>query len=228
MAEIIQINKNTWRFEDGFVRFFLLEGEEKSVLIDSGVGSPDALKQAKSVTDKDIILLNTHGDVDHISGTASFNVIHMHESDYNNCGIGDKFSNTSLIKVEDGDVLDLGNRPLRIVHIPGHTFGSIAILDINERVLYSGDSVQKGHIFLFGNHRAPELYLDSLSKLVSLTSEYDYIYASHDEYKLSNEYSIKVKDAWEKVLSGHAKYEDADLFGNKVKSYTLENCGFYL
>lgn len=228
MAEIIQINKNTWRLEDGFVRFFLLEGKEKSVLIDSGVGSSDAFELAQTITDKEIILLNTHGDVDHISGTGSFSTIYMHESDYNNCGIGHKYPKTSLIKVEDGDVLDLGNRPLRIVHIPGHTFGSIAILDINERVLYAGDSVQKGHIFLFGNHRAPELYLDSLIKLVSLTSEYDYIYASHDEYKLSNDYSIKVKNAWEKVLSGQAIYEDADLFGNKVKSYTLEDCGFYL
>ena len=36
MPEIIQINKTTWRFEDGFVRFFLLEGADKAVMIDAG------------------------------------------------------------------------------------------------------------------------------------------------------------------------------------------------
>ena len=34
MAEIIQINSNTWRVEDGMVRFFILEGTEKSLVIE--------------------------------------------------------------------------------------------------------------------------------------------------------------------------------------------------
>lgn len=38
MAEIIKIDSHTWRFEDGFVRFFLLEGEDKA-LITSVVGA---------------------------------------------------------------------------------------------------------------------------------------------------------------------------------------------
>ena len=33
MADIIQINENTWRLEDGFVRFFLLEGKDKAIMI---------------------------------------------------------------------------------------------------------------------------------------------------------------------------------------------------
>ena len=35
--QIIQINSNTWRIEDGGVRFFLLTGTEKAFLIDSGM-----------------------------------------------------------------------------------------------------------------------------------------------------------------------------------------------
>ncbi len=37
MADVIKIDEHTWRFEDRFVRFFLLEGEQKAVLIDSGM-----------------------------------------------------------------------------------------------------------------------------------------------------------------------------------------------
>ena len=50
MAEIIQIDGNTWRIEDGFVRFFLLVGEEKAALIDSGVNCPNASDIAKKLT----------------------------------------------------------------------------------------------------------------------------------------------------------------------------------
>ncbi len=228
MSEIIQINDNTWRFEDGFVRFFLLIGSNKAALIDSGVASIDAISQAKTLTDKEIILINTHGDGDHTSGTAAFDKIYMHEADYINCGLKEKYPETSLVKVDDGDILELGDRPLRIIHIPGHTKGSIAILDKINRSLFAGDSVQKGHIFMFGNHRSPEEYAASLDLLVSIEAEYDCIYASHDEYMLSSDYARIVRDAWDDVRSEKASYEMADLFGNQVKSYTFDVCGFYL
>ena len=41
-CEIIQINDNTWRIEDGGVRMFLLAGKEKALLIDSGMNTHDA------------------------------------------------------------------------------------------------------------------------------------------------------------------------------------------
>ncbi len=228
MAEIIKIDSHTWRFEDGFVRFFLLEGENKAMMIDSGVNCPNAIELAKTVTNKPIMLLNTHGDGDHTSGTGGFTEIHMHIKDYINCGVNTGYPNTSLAEVKDGDIIELGNRPLRIIHIPGHTQGSIAILDVNYRVLFAGDSVQKGHIYMFGNKRCPEEYEESLDKLIDLKDEYDHIYASHDEYVVSNDYAEKVKNVWKLVQNNEIAFETVDLFGNKVKSYTTDVCGFYI
>lgn len=37
-----------------------------------------------------------------------------------------------------GDVIDLGNRPLEIIELPGHTPGSIGILDVKTRALFAG------------------------------------------------------------------------------------------
>lgn len=228
MPEIIKINVNTWRFEDGFVRFFLLEGKDKAVMIDSGVNCQNAREIASSLTDKPIILLNTHGDGDHISGSAAFNDIYMHKLDYINCEINVRFPDISLVEVNDGGIIDLGDRPLKIIHIPGHTKGSIAILDINNRALYAGDSVQKGHIYMFGKHREPDKFENSLDKLISMANEYDCIYASHDEYKVSGDYASKVKAAWLDVINGKVDYEMIDLFGNQVKSYTTKDCGFFV
>lgn len=139
-----------------------------------------------------------------------------------------KYPQTKLIEIMDGQVIDLGNRALKMIHIPGHTSGSLAILDCKNRALFAGDSVQMGHIFMFGPNREPDKYEASLDKLIALVNEYDVIYASHDEYKLAANYASLVKEAWKKVRNEEASYEIIDLFGNKVKSYTLECCGFYL
>ena len=228
MAEFIQINENTWRLEDGFVRCFLLEGSEKAVLIDSGMNCANAGELAREITDKPVMLLNTHGDVDHISGTGGFPEIYMHPADYECCGIKEKFPSVRLAGILDEEVIDLGNRPLKMIHIPGHTKGSLAILDVNMRVLIAGDSVQKGHIFMFGPNREPEKFEASLDKLISIKNEYDFVYASHDEFCLPSDYVEKVKLAWQQVRSGKVSYEEADMFGNKIKSYTTESCGFYV
>ena len=56
MSDIIKIDEKTYRIEDGMVRFFLLIGEKKALLIDSGMNTPDAKKIAKgcnSTSDND-------------------------------------------------------------------------------------------------------------------------------------------------------------------------------
>lgn len=228
MAQIIQIDSHTWRFEDGFVRFFLLEGEELALMIDSGINSPDALSLARTLTDRPIKLVNTHGDRDHISGTGAFASIGMHPLDHVNCGVESAFPDTALEEINDGDVINLGGRSLKAVFIPGHTAGSLAFIDVENRVLYSGDSVQKGHIYMFGKHRSPEEFEASLDKLIAMKDEYDLIYPSHDEPCLSADHACKVRDVWKQVCNEEIPYEITELFGIRVRSYTTDVCGFYM
>ena len=45
-------------------------------------------------------------------------------------------------RLSDGDMLDLGDRKFRVVHLPGHSPGSINLLDVgSDRSLFSGDVV---------------------------------------------------------------------------------------
>lgn len=226
--EAYKIDSNTWRFEDDFVRFFLLEGEEKAILIDSGVNCPNALSIAQAYTGKPIMLLNTHGDGDHTSGTGSFSEIYMHPLDYTGCEVCTRYPDTVLVEIKDGDVIELGNRPLEILHIPGHTKGSVAILDVSKRVLYAGDSVQKGIIYMFGEKRDPALFESALDKIIGRKGDFDQIYASHDDFALPKDYVEKVKQAWQKVYKGEVEHEMFNLFGNQVKYFQTETCGFYM
>ena len=43
--------------------------------------------------------------------------------------------------VEEGDVLDLGDRKLAVLHLPGHTSGSIGLIEEKNGLLFTGDTV---------------------------------------------------------------------------------------
>ena len=227
MAEIFKVNDNTWRIEEGFVRMFLLEGDDKALLIDTGARCPEAKQIAESLTSKPILLINTHGDGDHTSGNAAFAEFMMHPADYENCNVAARCPESKLIPVYDGGKIDLGGRIVDIIGIPGHTEGSIALLDANTRTLYAGDSVQDGHVFMHGKHRRPALYADSLAKLAAMEDKFDTVCGFHGAPELPAGYVGKVLAAWRKVLAGEITPTEQNLHGSVVLTYDTEDCGFY-
>lgn len=48
---------------------------------------------------------------------------------------------TLTTTVDEGDVVDLGDRSLSVLHLPGHTSGSIGLWDEERAMLFSGDAV---------------------------------------------------------------------------------------
>lgn len=225
MREIIKIDEATWRIEDDYVRFFVLSGSEKALMIDSGVFCENAKAKAEELTGLPVILANTHGDGDHISGTGSFDEIYMHEADYSRVAL--RFPDVKLVPLKEGDNIDLGGRTIRIIEIPGHTKGSIAFLDVERRRLFAGDSVQNGHIYMFGPHRDPSAFENSLNKLIGLKAEYDSVIASHGEPELLPDYVSKVLNAWKQLLAGKLTGKEIELHGMKVNSYDANDCGFF-
>ena len=224
MADIIQINDNTWRIEDNGVRFFLLAGDQKALLIDSGMNTPNAKQIAESITELPVMLLNTHADPDHISGNGSFEYAYMHPDEEENFkafgGLG------VLQPVHDHDIIDLGKRPLKIIFIPGHTPGSIAVLDINNRVLISGDSIQDGNIFMFGKFRNMPLYIESLKKLSMDTDAFDTIYPSHGSFPVCPDLIASLIEGAEQIINGEAKGKNVEVFGTPVVFYKFPYAGF--
>ena len=224
MAEIIKINDNTWRFEDDGVRFFLLCGTEKAALVDTGMNTPNAREMAERLTDLPIVLINTHADPDHISGNAAFDEFYMspaEEDNYRHNG-----GKGTIIPVNEGDVIELGGRPLRIIDIPGHTPGSIAILDERYRVLISGDSVEDGNVFMFGIYRNIDLYIESLRHLAKYDGQFDEVYAMHGSVPVKPDIIGKLIEGAEQIRRGEAKGQKVNLFGNEVLLYKFPYAGF--
>lgn len=224
MKEVIKVDDATWRIEDGEVRFLLLCGDERAALIDTGMNAPDARDIAEKITPLPLILINTHADPDHISGNGAFEEFYMSPAEEGHYraqnGTG------RLIPVVEGDVIDLGNRPLRIIDNPGHTPGSIAILDVKGRVLIGGDSVQDGNIFMFGAHRDLSRYIESLRHLGEFEGSYDAIYPMHGSFPVYPDLIGKLIDGASEIAEGRASAIPVSLFGQEVSLYKFEYAGF--
>lgn len=213
--EVIRIDERTWRIEDGpIVRFFLIAGDEKAVLLDSGMTTVNARAIVEELTDLPIMLVNTHADPDHLAGCEAFDTCYMHPAEEGNFRFQGKKG--AYEPLNDGDIIDLGGRTLEIIHIPGHTPGSIGIVDVERRVLFAGDTVQTGQIFLFGPQRDVAEYRKSLAKLNSMTDRFDAIYPSHASIPVQNELIGELYEASGHLTDGTYEMHDAEFHGMPV------------
>lgn len=65
---------------------YLIVGTKKAMLIDTGYGYGNLREAVKSITDKPLIIVNTHGHCDHVGGNAQFEEkCFIHEQDMELC-----------------------------------------------------------------------------------------------------------------------------------------------
>jgi hydroxyacylglutathione hydrolase len=161
------------------VRFFLIVGAERALLLDTGFGSDDLQTRIADITDLPVTVVLTHGDGDHTGGLKGFDAAFVHPAEIPRLqGVAEQ--GITLVPVEEGHVFDLGGIRLRVLHTPGHTPGSICLLDEQHRALYSGDTVSHGPVFLFGPGRDLDVFAETLARLDSLGG-LDTIYCCHGD-----------------------------------------------
>ena len=206
--------ENTWAETDRGVRIFLLTGNDRALVIDTGMTGLDIRALASAHTDLPLEVLNTHADRDHIAGNAQFDAVYMHAAEtafYHGAGGG------AVTPLFEGDVLDLGGRALEVVHLPGHTPGSITLLDRNSRCLIGGDPIQAdGDIFMFGPQRDFSAYIAGLRRLEKRT-DFDCVYPSHAAEKVSRDVIPALLAGAERILAGEIPGEEAERFGRRIR-----------
>jgi len=183
MYRVFQLDDNIWQIEEGIdatfqVNSFLIAGKEKAMLIDCGFGKGNLKEVVEGLTSLPVDLVISHADGDHIYGHKAFGKAYMHPAEY------DRYHRTvgadaPVAPLWEGDVIDLGGQSFEVILIPGHTPGSIALLDPVKRFIFCGDSVQGGLIFMAGDGRNITGYIESMKKLKAMSDRFDKIYASH-------------------------------------------------
>ena len=252
--EIRKYNEKTWMIEDqlgenSLTRFFLLAGENRALMIDAGMNTKNAkeigeglLKEAGLFEqliseEKPLMIAITHGHGDHMGGLEAFSDVWMSETDYRQADVKKNYPLVAFHPIGEGDTIDLGGRVLEVFENPGHSPGSLSFLDVEQRFLITGDSIQSGHIFMFSDE-GMEIFGGSLLRLLEKTKgRFDQILGSHGAAPLPCDYIEKVYEAWEKVMKcrkGQSNPEEVgiqvaeeELNGMKVMDYDCGSCYFY-
>ena len=131
---------------------YLVEGNEKSVLIDAGTNIKDLDKIIASITIKPVMLVATHVHPDHTGPSIDvFPELYINPAD--TVGIPQFMPNyKGEVKfLKDGEIIDLGGRQLDVVFTPGHTPGSTTFIDKAAHYGFSGDSFGSGNLLLITN-----------------------------------------------------------------------------
>ena len=80
-------------------------------------------------------------------------------------------------QVDDGDAIDLGDRYFHIVHVPGHSPGSVAIFEPKTGIILTGDAIYDGVLYDHLFHSVPDHLVHSLHKMLSL--DFSVVHAGH-------------------------------------------------
>jgi glyoxylase-like metal-dependent hydrolase (beta-lactamase superfamily II) len=80
--------------------------------------------------------------------------------------------------ITEADVIDLGDRQFEILHLPGHSAGSICLWEAAIGALYTGDLVYDGPLVYEGPGTKLDVYAQSLRKLKTLPITT--VHAGHD------------------------------------------------
>lgn len=81
--------------------------------------------------------------------------------------------------IEDGLIIDLGDRQLEVLHLPGHSPGGVGLWDASNRILFGGDTIYDGKPYDKLHHSSVADNRQSLQRLLTLTPLV--VYGGHEQ-----------------------------------------------
>lgn len=174
-----------------------VRGRDKDMLVDSGMGVVSLREQVPIVTERPLEAVASHTHFDHIGCHHEFEhrTVHAHEAEllaeptrantladpyvtdeiftrlpplpYSSTEYAVKKAPATRI-VEDGDVVDLGDRHFTVIHTPGHSPGGIALYEKATGILFSGDIIYDGPLIEDTYHSDMGDYIASMTRLLDL------------------------------------------------------------
>lgn len=153
---------------------YLVEGTQRSVVIDSLQDTEELYETVGTLTQRPIDLVLTHGHLDHVGkSTDHFKrqgcTVYLKEEDEAILGkMGSQaFPQGYFQTLQQGQMFPLGGRALEVLLLPGHTAGSVVLLDRENHLLFSGDSIGSGPFWLQLPHSlSVATFLNSVSRLL--------------------------------------------------------------
>jgi glyoxylase-like metal-dependent hydrolase (beta-lactamase superfamily II) len=174
-----------------------VRGRDRDMLVDSGMGVVSLRDWVPLVTEKALTAVASHTHFDHIGCHHEFPDRAVHRAEAALLAapgrretLADPYvtddifyqlpparyaSATYAVRpapatqlLEDGDILDLGDRHFEVIHTPGHSPGGIALWESATGILFSGDIVYDGPLIEDTYHADARDYRHSMERLLDL------------------------------------------------------------
>ncbi len=187
------LNKLAPDFLTTTINMFVIHDKKEALLIDCGTGIYSIFSELMPHFEPRTIVTPfiTHNHWDHVGSLYEFDSALIHEldakklseeenldtirldalernepvaSDMNNPFIREAYKGES-IHVKDGEWLQVGKLELQILHLPGHTEGSIGLWYPDEKFMFVGDTFHTGYVYADEN---PKGFFKTLQKLDEL------------------------------------------------------------
>jgi len=95
--------------------------------------------------------------------------------------------------IDEGDVIDLGDRTFEVIHLPGHSRGSIGLWEAETKTLFSGDAIYDGPLIDSLEESDRPAYVQTMRRLRAMPV--DIVHAGHDP-SFGRERLIALVDAY--------------------------------
>jgi len=203
---------------------YLLNGNEKSLLIDTGLGIANIYDEVAKLTKNPVAAVATHIHWDHIGGHKYFPDFYARKEELSwlngsfplplevvkkmvldrcdppeNFDISsyELFQETPKRLLEDHEIIDLGGRKIEALHTPGHSPGHLCFWEKDRGYLFTGDLVYKDFLFAYYPSTDPEAYLDSLEKVAVLPVKN--VFPGHHSLDIRPEILTRMRDAFRQL-----------------------------
>lgn len=218
-----------FQFEE--VISYLVLGQERALLFDSGLGIGRISQVVSLLTTLPVTVLNSHTHLDHIGGNAEFDEVLGLDHDYSrshaaglaNSEVRETLRPEALCAdlppdvdresyrirsyevarwVADGERIDLGGRDLEVVLTPGHTPDSLMLLDSANGLLFTGDSFYEGPIYLFAPETDRAAYQRSIDRVAALVPQLDLLLPAHNTPMAAPTLLLELQEALRAIDTG--------------------------
>ena len=213
---------------------YVILGKDRALVFDTGLGMAPIRPVVAEITRLPVEVLNSHSHFDHVGGNAEFDRILALDLPYtrrNAAGFSharlagevapDAFCHGAPTGLDpaayatrpwkatrtivDGERIDLGGRTLEVLRTPGHTPDAICLLDRANGLLWTGDSLYEGTIYLFSPETSLDDYERSMARLAALVPGLRQLLPAHNTASAEPRRILQVRDAIREVRAGAAK-----------------------
>lgn len=173
-----------------------VRGRDRDLLVDSGMGVVPLRRHVALLCARPVLAVASHTHFDHIGAHHEFEERAVHRAEAailaapgRAATLAGRYVSEAIFTalppgfdparyevlaapatrlLEDGELIDLGDRVFEVLHLPGHSPGGIALWEPARGLLFSGDTVYDGPLLDDIYHSDIEAYVRSMRRLRAL------------------------------------------------------------